>query len=273
MSPVTERTPVGKTHVTPSVRPMTGDTPVPADGSPGEAPRLKTVRTTLPASLPGRILHRSILSCLVVLVRFGCRVSRRVTGMDHLDRTDTPYIIACNHVSLLDTPVIHTALPHRHARRTAVVGGLDFFAPREDLSRVANGWRRLVVRFIRSSLNVALINRSGGDYSNLEQIEDLLSRGWNLVIFPEATRSRSGELGRLRLGAAELAKRFRCPIVPTHLEGTNEVLPVGASLPGPGRIRIRFGEPLMIGDSETTRCFMERVGTRITELGEEEWQD
>jgi 1-acyl-sn-glycerol-3-phosphate acyltransferase len=268
MSPVTEHTrTVEKVSITPVMSPGAADPPAPV------GPRLKPVRTTIPASLPGRILHRSILSCLVAMVRFGRRVSRRVTGMERLDRIDSPYIIACNHVSLLDSPVIHTVLPRRHARRTAVVGGLDFFAPREDLSRVGNGWRRLVVRFIRSSLNVVLINRSGGDYSNLEQIEDLLSRGWNLVIFPEATRSRSGELGRLRLGAAELAKRFRCPIVPTHLEGTNEVLPVGASLPGPGRIRIRFGEPMMIGESETTRCFMERVGARITELGEEEWQD
>ncbi|MCH2145629.1 MAG: 1-acyl-sn-glycerol-3-phosphate acyltransferase [Phycisphaerales bacterium] len=236
-------------------------------------PKLKKIRTRVPASLPSRLLHGAIFKCMVFTIRYGFRVRPRLSGMEQLDRLDAPWIIACNHVSLFDSPAIHALLPHRHSKRTAVVGGLDFFAPREDLSALQNVWRRIVVWFIRSSVNAALINRSGGDYSNLEQIEDLLSRGWNLVIFPEATRSRSGELGRLRLGVAELAKRSGCPVVPTHISGTNTVLPVGSILPKSGTVSIRYGEPMKIDPDGSTRSFIDRLGTRFVELAEEERLD
>ena len=133
-----------------------------------------------------------------------------------------------------------------------------------------NLFRRVVVRFIRGAVNVALINRSGGDYSNLEQIDELLSKGWSLIIFPEATRSRSGELGRMRLGVAELARRYGCPVLPTHITGTDVVLPVGSSFPGKGSIDLRIGEPLTIEDDENSRAFIERLGRHIVDLGTRE---
>jgi 1-acyl-sn-glycerol-3-phosphate acyltransferase len=229
--------------------------------------RLLAVRTRIPASMPSRLLHRNVLRSLVFGIRRSKGISIRVEGLDKLDDLEAPFIIAPNHVSLLDSPILHINLPRRHARRTAVVGGLDFFAPREGAAITMNLFRRLVVRFIRGAVNVALINRSGGDYSNLEQIDELLSQGWSLIIFPEATRSRSGELGRMRLGVAELARRYGCPVLPTHISGTDVVLPVGSNFPVKGSIEIRIGEPLKIEEDENSRAFIERLGRQIVAQG------
>ena len=243
-------------------------TVAPALRTVSEEPRLLPVRTTIPAGRVSRILHRGLMRVMDRTTRTLRGIRREIDGLDRLEKTDKPFIIACNHLSLLDSPMIHLSLPRRHARRTAVVGGLDFFAPRSDLSMTENLWRRWVIRFIRGAVNVVLINRSGGDYSNLEQIETLVSEGWNLVIFPEATRSRSGEPGRMRLGVAELARRHDCTVLPTSIEGTDVVLPVGATFPRRGTMRIRIGEPIEIEPSESSRSFIERLGARIVRLQE-----
>jgi 1-acyl-sn-glycerol-3-phosphate acyltransferase len=241
------------------------------EGSASDAPlRLLEVKTRVPATLPSRLLHRSLLRTTVFCIQHSLRISLRLEGFERLDRIDAPFIIAPNHISLIDSPIMHLNLPSRHAVKTAVVGGLDFFAPREGSSIRENLWRRLVVRFIRGAVNVALINRSGGDYSNLERIDELLSKGWSLVIFPEATRSRTGQLGRMKLGVAELARRYGCPVLPAHIAGTDQVLPVGGGFPRKGEILLRIGEPMRIGAQESSRVFSERLGGRIVALGTEE---
>ncbi len=232
-------------------------------------PRFLEVETRIPASLPSRLIHRNLLKSMVFSARNGLRIPVRIEGFERLDEIDAPFIIAPNHISLIDSPIMHIYLPRKHARQTAVVGGLDFFAPREGSSVRENLWRRLVVRFIRGAVNVALINRSGGDYSNLEQIDELLSKGWNLIIFPEATRSRTGKLGRMRLGVAELARRYGCPVMPAHISGTDQVLPVGGAFPRKGRITLKIGEPMSIEADESSRTFIERLGGRIEALGME----
>ena len=235
--------------------------------------KLLPVRTSIPASMVSRVLNRSILRLLDVLTRKARGIKRHVRGVEHLDEVRGPFIIACNHVSLLDSPMLHISLPRRHARRIAVVGGLDLFAPRPSHSFLRVLWRRTVVWFIRSSINVALINRSSGDYSNLELIENLLSKGWSLVIFPEATRSRSGARGRMRLGVAELARRHGCSVLPGHIDGTNTVLPIGSTLPQHGVMRISIGTPMRIEESESTRMFVDRLAQRIDDVGREEWAE
>lgn len=254
-----------------SVGPVeTSDPPVGTRGVPGTAEEpgapLLEVRTTVPASGPSRLIHRTLLRAMIAGSRALRGIDVELRGAGILDDLNGPFLITPNHVSLIDSPLVHAYLPRRHARRTAVVGGLDFFAPRKDHGLTERLWRRLVVRFIRGAVNVALIDRTGGDYSNLDQLDELLAEGWNLVLFPEATRSRSGELGRMKLGAAELARRYRCPVVPARIEGTREVLPVGAGLPRTGSVRITLGAPLHIGEDEGGRAFTERIGRAITSI-------
>jgi 1-acyl-sn-glycerol-3-phosphate acyltransferase len=230
---------------------------------------LLPVRTSIPASVPSRNTARAILKIIDRITRVVQRITRTIEGAHHLDEVGSPFIIASNHVSLLDTPTLHLSMPRRYSRRTAVVGGLDFFAPRRGWSWHRNAWRRVVVWFLRSSMNVVLIDRHGGDYSNLDQIEGLLRSGWNLIIFPEATRSRTGELGRLHLGVAELAHRHGCPVLPCKILGTNEVLPIGRTIPQHGAMTIRIGRPIEIDLTDSTRDFVKRIGDSIQAIDRE----
>jgi hypothetical protein len=70
-------------------------------------------------------------------------------------------------------------------------------------------------------------------------VDGLLDRGWNLLLFPEGTRSRSGGTGRLRRGAAVLAARHHASIVPIRITGTRDAMPPGSFWPS--RIRCRIG--------------------------------
>jgi 1-acyl-sn-glycerol-3-phosphate acyltransferase len=87
-------------------------------------------------------------------------------------------------------------------------------------------------------------------------------------MFAEGTRSRDGSVGRLRAGAAVLAAQHGLPLVPIHVSGTHDVMPVGRywmkRLPGtplPQRhpIEIRFGAPIQTDGVEHRTEIMERV--------------
>jgi 1-acyl-sn-glycerol-3-phosphate acyltransferase len=69
-----------------------------------------------------------------------------------------------------------------------------------------------------------------------------------LIIFPEGTRSSSGELGRFRSGVARLVAGTRTPVVPCHLSGAFEAWPKGQALPRPFPLRLRIGEPRTFSD-------------------------
>lgn len=219
----------------------------------------------LPSSLPSRLLSRAILAVLVSVGEVVCRVRRHREDVEHVDGIGQ-CVIAANHYSLFDTPMIFLAIPRHLRNRTVTVGGLDFFRPRPEHPAWERAWRRLVIWFIRSSMNVALIDRVDGNYSKFELLEDVVQAGWNLLIFPEATRSRDGSQGRFHLGAAELVRRNGLPLVPARIEGTQQVLPPGVSWPQSGEISIRFGTPMQADEEESAGAFTQRIVQAIREI-------
>jgi 1-acyl-sn-glycerol-3-phosphate acyltransferase len=79
---------------------------------------------------------------------------------------------------------------------------------------------------------------------------DRLKGGRSLVIFPEETRTRTGELGPFKKGAALLALRSGLPILPVGLAGTRRVLPRLTLLPTPGRVVLCAGAPISVAGLE-----------------------
>jgi long-chain acyl-CoA synthetase len=82
--------------------------------------------------------------------------------------------------------------------------------------------------------------------ASLEYCGALVDAGWSILIFPEGTRSATGELQRFRSGIGLLAKELRVPVVPVAIEGTHGVLPKGCCHPQPGPVTVRIGAPLTI---------------------------
>src|SRR6202012_4451621 len=87
-------------------------------------------------------------------------------------------------------------------------------------------------------------------------LDTLLDDGWNLLLFPEGTRSRGGVPGRIRRGAAVLAAPHNPAITPTRAPGPAEAIPPGRICPKRlrgrlfsrrHRIPVSFGEPIQPG--------------------------
>ncbi len=175
-------------------------------------------------------------------------VRRRTTGRDKLARLRAPVILVANHVSHMDTPVILAALPRRFRKRTVVAAAADYFYR-----------NRLVAMLVSLIFNTIPMDRRGGGLEKqaADHVDGLLDRGWNLLLYPEGTRSRSGGTGRLRRGAAVLAVRHHVQIVPIRITGTRDAMPPGRFWPSRlrsrsgserHRVSIAFGDPITPND-------------------------
>ena len=192
--------------------------------------------------------------------------ARRATGREKVGALKGPVILVANHASHMDTPVILSALPRRLRKRTVVAAAADYFYR-----------NRLIASLVSLIFNTTPIDRQGGGLSkDGSHLDNLLDDGWNLLLYPEGTRSRTGIPGRVRRGAAVLAAAHDLKIVPIRVTGTREAMPPGhlwpkrlraTPLPKRHRITVSFGEPISsTGDAadliEQVQQFFGDVGGR-----------
>ena len=200
-------------------------------------------------SLAARAVRRVGLPAFVLpLTRLFAWI--RVDGRQHLDGLEGPVIFASNHQSYMDTPVIMAALSARWRYRLAPAMRKEFFDayfhPQE------YGWfLRIVVRtayFLAALVFNAfpLPQREAGARHTLRYIGDLLENDFSVLIFPEGHHTDTGEIDRFRPGIGMIASRLDATVVPTRLEGVDQVLHKGWHMARPGYVRVMFGEPLRL---------------------------
>jgi 1-acyl-sn-glycerol-3-phosphate acyltransferase len=220
--------------------------------------RLAQLDITWARCRPARAIREVILSGILgPLIDFYAR--RRAIGRDRFRELEPPVVFAANHSSHLDTPTILRSLPRKWRQRTAVAAAVDYFYR-----------NRFVAGLVSLSFNTVPIERRAGGLAGdwQDHFKRLLEQRWNILFFPEGTRSRDGRIGKLRSGAAFLAARNRIPLVPIYVEGTHRAMPPGQSwprrLPGPlwrrrHQVTVRFGEPIYPGADEDPDAVMDRV--------------
>jgi 1-acyl-sn-glycerol-3-phosphate acyltransferase len=145
-----------------------------------------------------------------------------VHGQQHVPRRGA-FIIAGNHVSYLDPPVVGVACP-RPAR----------FMARDTLFR-----HPLLGAYLRA-IGVIPLARGEHDPRALRQALRRLRAGEAVAIFPEGHRQLSGELGAARRGVGLLAMTAKVAIVPVLLQGTRAALPPGSGWLRRAKIRVAF---------------------------------
>jgi 1-acyl-sn-glycerol-3-phosphate acyltransferase len=168
---------------------------------------------------------------LVPLSRLAFRPT--VEGREHVPGHG-PVILAANHLSVIDSFLIPLVSPRPVA----------FLAKEEYFTRPG-----LKGRLLRTTLlGVGAISVPRGAHraaqAALETALAVLRDGRAFGIHPEGSRSRDGRLYRGRTGVAWLALASGAPVVPVAVLGTERIQPVGARLPRPGRVTVRFGAPL-----------------------------
>jgi 1-acyl-sn-glycerol-3-phosphate acyltransferase len=172
-----------------------------------------------------------------------------VRGSDLLPRRGG-LIVASNHISFWDPPLIGAAMP-REAH----------FLAKEELFATP-----ILGPLIRS-LNAIPIRRGSADLSGLHRAIEALKHGGSLLLFPEGSRMRDGELHPARPGLGLLAVHADVPIAPCYISGSNRPrrwLVRGA------RVRIGFGpardwRELAGPDSDLTpgRALYQRIGGAV----------
>jgi 1-acyl-sn-glycerol-3-phosphate acyltransferase len=157
----------------------------------------------------------------------------RIEGAEHVPLTG-PVLLASNHLSFVDSVVIPVAAP----RKVVFLAKAEYFTGTGLRGRISRGWFE--------GLGMIPVDRtdSRSALDSLETALEVLRRGEAFGLYPEGTRSRDGRLYRGRTGVAQLALRSGAPIVPVGLLGTDRLQPIGARLPRPARVTVRFGEPL-----------------------------
>ncbi len=161
-------------------------------------------------------------------------LSRRIWDIDIIGESNIPSsgpaLIAPNHIAFIDSIFMAVLLE----REAVGVGKAEYM----------DSWR---TRYLLPAVGMIPLDRSGGEASEgaMGQADEILAAGRLFVVFPEGTRSRDGHLHRGHTGAARLALKARCPIIPVGISGTDAIQPVDKVLPKTGvRAEIRIGKPI-----------------------------
>ena len=183
-----------------------------------------------------------------------------VEGVEYLENLSPPAVFVANHSSHLDAPLIVSSLPRRFADRLAVGAAADYFFDAR-------------VRAAATALffNAFPVERHGSRRLRSLAME-LLDDGWNLLLFPEGTRSEDGWMSAFKPGTAQLCVSKGVPVVPVALRGAYAAMPRGRNWPVPGRPRIsvRYGRPLYPAPSEGFRELRIRMMRAVARLAAEE---
>ena len=138
-----------------------------------------------------------------------------------------PVLLAANHVSFIDPPMIGSAVD-----RTVS------FLARDSLFTVP------VVGTVIRKLNAVPVDRDGGGGAGLKAILDRLKAGGCIVLFPEGTRSHDGQLQRARSGIGLTVLKSEAVVVPVRVFGAYEAFGRHRKFPLPGQVTLKFGPPL-----------------------------
>ena len=198
---------------------------------------------------------RALLQTFLIFPLMG--VFSPLTVIDqHLIKTvKTGAVFVSNHSSALDAVVMLQALPSRFRYRAFVVAAADSIFKRK--------WEGALTQFL---INTFPIPRAGGARPALDRLKEHLHHNWSVVIFPEGTLSRTGNIGTFKKGAAILAIDAGVPIVPAYVEGLYEVFPRFRRIPRRHPGSIKFGNPLYPEAGEDYDQFIARVEQAVRTL-------
>ncbi|MBC7929403.1 MAG: AMP-binding protein, partial [Rubrivivax sp.] len=161
--------------------------------------------------------------------------------------THTNFIAATNHASHLDTGLIKYALGE-YGRDMVALAAADYFFD--------NKYKRA---YMNNFTNVVPIERSGSLRQSLRHARSFLERGYTALIFPEGTRSMTGEITDFKSGFAYLALNTRTGILPAYLWGTYEAFPKGSTVLKGREVGARIGRFLPIEELEELTKSMPRA--------------
>jgi 1-acyl-sn-glycerol-3-phosphate acyltransferase len=162
----------------------------------------------------------------------------RVIGAENMIE-EGPCIIAANHCSYLDPPLVGVACQraiHYLARKSLL--DVPILGP------------------ILPELNVIPVDQKNADRSALMGAIRVVREGGAVLIFPEGTRSPDGRMQPAQPGIGMIASKTGAPVVPVRIFGSYEAMPKGRSWPMRSQISVRIGVPIQPTIAERDRNYL-----------------
>ena len=196
----------------------------------------------------GLFVYRLACGCIWLGAKLFWRV--RYFGVENIPR-EGPLILASNHASHLDPPIVGIGVPQP----------VSFIAKAELFRMPIPGW------FLRLVGQIG-VERGGGGRKALIVAQKCLEEGGTVIIFPEGTRSATGRVMRGRSGISVLALKTGCPVVPVGITGTHKAFHRGMKVPRPGRVTVTYGKPRIFekGDSNGEAISRSRLDEITAEI-------
>jgi 1-acyl-sn-glycerol-3-phosphate acyltransferase len=173
-------------------------------------------------------------SLVALVLRSWLRLYHRleIIGAENLPPQGS-FVMVANHTSHLDTLCLLAAMPLRQLHRTFPAAAQDYFfvsVPRLAIAAVV--------------VNALPFGRQKYIRQSLELCRELLANPGNvLILFPEGTRTATGQLGEFKPGVGLLVAGTDLPVVPCHLSGGFSAWPKGKWIPRPRKLVLRIGPP------------------------------
>ncbi len=191
--------------------------------------RLKSLRRE--SGLAGTLIHIAWWTFIRCYLRLFHRL--KVRGAENLPR-EAPFILVANHASHLDVLALAAPCPARLRDRLFPIAAGDTFFEKVPIAA-----------FAAYALNALPLWRKHCDPRDLEELRRrLVDERCAYVLFPEGTRTRSGEMGRFKRGIGALVASTPVPVVPCHLAGAFQAFPSHRRFPRPGKLTLTVGPPL-----------------------------
>jgi 1-acyl-sn-glycerol-3-phosphate acyltransferase len=165
-----------------------------------------------------------------------------------------PVILASNHASFVDPPLVGSGLKR----------GINYLA-RENLFRFP------VMGWVLHRWQVVPVDREGGGAKGLKAILDRLLAGGAIILFPEGTRTRDGNLQPARSGIGLTVIKSAAPVVPVRVFGTFAAYGRHMRVPRPRRVAVKYGRPLDFRElrAEAKTCSKPRLKEIYQQVADE----
>lgn len=179
---------------------------------------------------------------ILYYIRFKLVYRLEINGKENIPKTNN-FIVAANHLSTLDPPLVATALPYA----VAYMSKIELFS-------------NPFMRWWLNWLGAFAVDREKLAVSTIKTVKGLRSTSWVLGICPQGTRQKPGTISDISKGFAAIAKTTKSDILPFGIIGTNEV----HHLPFTGKITVNIGE--VIPYSDNVDEMVEKWGNSISKL-------
>lgn len=176
-----------------------------------------------------RSLFQFLITHVFYMIRFKLVYRLEVYGKENIP-DDNNFIVAANHLSTLDPPLVCGVMNKPVA----------YMAKKELFENPFMCWWL-------NWLGAFAVDREKLGVSTIKTVKNLKNTDWVLGIFPQGTRQEAGEISHITKGFASLAKSTKCGILPVGITGTQEV----KRFPFSGKIIVRIGRMIPYTDNVT----------------------